>query len=369
MEVRQQTPGRRPFLLTAGLSVLLAWALVPAFCLAEVAALDEFKALGEEFDHLTTGFALTGEHSLLECGECHIGGVFEALPRECDVCHDNVIAAGMPANHIETTQPCDTCHTTQGFLATAVMDHSLISGVCASCHDGASATGQPPSHITTTSLCDACHSVNIWAPVPGANVNHEHTLGDCVSCHNGIDARGKSVTHIASTDICNSCHLATSGPNWPVDPYVDHAHVLGACSSCHDKPADHIPTQLECNACHVTAPDPWTDAAFNHDTVQGQSCAQSGCHDGASSAQGAPNDTIHANSTDVCGSCHTAGGNFASPVNVDHSQVILPCQTCHDGVTATGKDADHIETTEDCGNCHNTMNFADVIVNSSDNNI
>ena len=126
---------------------------VDANSTAEIATLDEFEALGERFDHLTTGYALIGEHSQLDCGECHIGGVFEALPRECEACHDNVIASGKPSMHVETTAPCDTCHTPSGFVTTAVMDHSIISGTCISCHDGIAAAGRPANHIATNDVC------------------------------------------------------------------------------------------------------------------------------------------------------------------------------------------------------------------------
>jgi hypothetical protein len=39
------------------------------------------------FDHLVTGFPLSGEHSLIDCEACHIGGVFEVLPTQCEACH------------------------------------------------------------------------------------------------------------------------------------------------------------------------------------------------------------------------------------------------------------------------------------------
>jgi hypothetical protein len=339
---------KRNFLLI-NLIVLCAWLSLPINSSAEIATLDEFKAFGEKFDHLTTGFALTGEHAKLDCGECHIGGVFEALPRECDACHDNVIAAGKPSNHVQTNQPCDVCHTTGAFLTTAIMDHSITSGNCMSCHDGVTATGKPPTHIATTDVCEACHTVNYWSPA--ISVDHEQVLGSCFDCHNNVVTAGKTPSHIPTSDVCEACHLATGDASWPRFT-VDHNHVQGACSFCHQLPNGHIPVQQECNACHQVAPAPWTDVtAFNHATVQGQSCTQSGCHDGVSST-GKPVDALHANVTDDCGACHSAGGAFRPALRVDHTQVIGACMTCHDGTIATGKDADHIDTTEDCSACH-----------------
>ena len=235
-------------------SILFLLLFLPFSSSAEFATLDEFQALGEKFDHLTTGYALTGEHSLLDCGECHIEGVFEALPKKCEDCHDNVIAAGMPSNHVETSAPCDTCHTTAGFIATAEMDHSIISGACVSCHDGVSETGKTADHLATSNLCEACHSTNIWTVV--RTFDHLQSLGSCVSCHNNVVESGKTADHMPATNTCDACHLHSTG--WQTVLLVDHGEVTGRCSFCHNgviapgKDADHEPTTEECNICHNT---------------------------------------------------------------------------------------------------------------------
>lgn len=248
------------------LTICFLWFPAVSIAAEDFATLDEFKALGERFDHLTTGYALTGEHNQLDCGECHIGGVFEALPRECEACHDNVIATGMPSLHVETSAPCDTCHTTSGFVSTASMDHSIVNGGCSSCHDGISATGKSPNHVATTSLCDACHTTNIWSPV--RFFDHEQSVGSCVTCHNNVIEAGKPATHMPTTDACVACHSYSATPPWDSEgSAVDHAQVLGRCSYCHDNviaigkesDPDHPVTNQECNACH-TAGGNWTDA-------------------------------------------------------------------------------------------------------------
>jgi len=347
-------PNIKSSLLPISLLLVFIGLVLPVESFAEIATLDEFKAFGEKFDHLTTGFALTGEHAKIDCGDCHIGGVFEALPRECDACHDDVIAVGKPSNHIQTTQPCDICHNTGAFPSVAEMDHSIATGSCISCHNGITAVGKSPTHILSSDNCEACHTVNAWSPTinsGGGTFDHSQVVGSCVDCHNNVIATGKSPSHIATTDVCEACHLATAGRSWP--PFlVDHDHVLGACSSCHQLPTGHIPVTQECNACHQVAPKPWTDVtAFDHAAVQGQSCIQSGCHDGTSYT-GKPADALHANVTNECGACHSAGGAFNPALRVDHAQVIGSCMTCHDGTTATGKGPDHVQTDLDCSACH-----------------
>ena len=88
---------------------------VTRFALADIVLQDfiepEANAV-EAFDHLTTGFPLTGDHDTLDCKQCHTTGFYEKLPSRCDYCHDNQSAQGMPAGHVRVTGPCDICHTT-----------------------------------------------------------------------------------------------------------------------------------------------------------------------------------------------------------------------------------------------------------------
>jgi len=225
-----------------------------------------------DFDHSVTGFVLDGQHSMLDCENCHVGGVFEELPRECSQCHDNVFATGTSSTHIPVVEPCDTCHTTLGFegsAMTTLMDHSVLSGqLCSSCHDNVTAIGKSPTHVPTVLDCGECHNINNWVV---SAFDHSTVVGQpCVSCHNGVKETGKNAQHIATTDACEACHLTSS---WVPTITVDHSQVMGVCSSCHDniiatgKPANHIPTTSECNACHSTLQ--WVPAAVDHSSFVG----------------------------------------------------------------------------------------------------
>ena len=197
-------------------------------------------------------------------------------------------------------------------------DHARVTGqACVSCHDGIHASGMHQFHIISTNLCNACHSTTTWNPV--VTVDHEQVLTTCGNCHNNIAATGKSRNHLSSTNECEACHLPDG--NWWIPLLrVDHTHVLGTCESCHNnflvsgKPPNHLETSQPCDVCHDVPPSAWSNLiAFNHESVQGQSCIQSGCHDGVA-ATGKPADTLHLNVTDNCGACHTAGGLFNPPV-------------------------------------------------------
>src|SRR6185369_10153034 len=63
----------------------LAWQLL---VLGFLLALGSTRAApGGDFDHLRTGFGLSGAHNVTRCENCHIGGIFKGTPRDCESCH------------------------------------------------------------------------------------------------------------------------------------------------------------------------------------------------------------------------------------------------------------------------------------------
>ena len=75
-------------ILFGGICAAPVWAAAPA-------------QLG--FDHLTTGFELTGSHRDVACESCHTGAVFKGTPRSCVACHatgTRVGAMGKTSSHI-----------------------------------------------------------------------------------------------------------------------------------------------------------------------------------------------------------------------------------------------------------------------------
>jgi hypothetical protein len=43
---------------------------------------------------------------------------------------------------------------------------------------------------------------------------------------------------------------------------------------------------------------------------------------------------------------------------VDHISVIGTCDSCHNGIIATGKPPDHIVTSDQCNECHTTETWS-----------
>ena len=244
-------------------------------------------------------------------------------------------------------------------------DHRRITGqTCVSCHDQASGTGKPANHLDSSNNCASCHSTLAWLPV--AQVDHSEVKGTCASCHNGTTAMGKSSKHVASANTCEICHTTIA---WTPARF-DHGTVAAhTCASCHDavhasgKPATHIPTSGECDTCHGTLA--WQPARLDH-TALTASCAT--CHNGAS-ATGMP--TTHMAMQRDCAQCHSypdwtvvrfthASVNYPG----DHSAALV-CTSCH--TTNTDKvPYPSAADTGSCGACHAKDFKVDLHVKSVD---
>jgi hypothetical protein len=277
---------------------MLTWLLLALTAMQSLQAGEEIS----DFDHFATGFPLTGGHRNVECGSCHLNGLFVGTPSACEICHNNVRADGKPPNHIRTNDKCDDCHTTTDWRH-ARFDHLDVSGNCSSCHNGAISTGKDPNHIASDYSCEFCHSTISWTRV--SRVDHSAVRGTCESCHNGVIATGRSPSHIAiNGQSCDECHNTTS---W-TSANFSHAGITDNCSSCHNG----------------------TTATGKH-------------------AQ-------HIQSSQVCESCHNVT-SWSPVVSVDHSQVIGTCNSCHNGTTATGMPSGHFATTQQCDSCHTTSGW------------
>ena len=213
------------------------------------------------FDHLTTGFPLTGAHAQANCESCHLSGVFRGTPTQCVSCH--TVGSGRaltakPANHFPTTAPCDECHRSTVTWAGARFSHAAIApGSCMRCHNGSIASGKPANHVMTTASCDMCHRTSAWVP---ASFNHTSvTPGTCANCHNGTQATGKPNGHFVTTRSCDACHTTSA---WT--PVLTYSHISPYYSTHR--------SGVRCADCHTTNSEviSWPYAAYKPD------CA--GCH-------------------------------------------------------------------------------------------
>jgi hypothetical protein len=264
-----------------------------------------------KFDHIQTGFNLTGAHILTRCESCHIQGVFKGTPRDCATCHmagNRMGATAKPAQHVPTTTPCESCHRTTGWIPASYSHAGVAPGACMTCHNGSMATGKPSGHVLTTSSCDSCHRTTAWVP---AGFNHMGVAaGTCTTCH-GVTATGKPNGHVVTTDSCDKCHRTTA---W-LPASFDHTGVVpGTCATCHNgttatgvgggnpsryplNSGQHVSTTLwpSCDSCHksttsftgasvhksvVVPPGSCTSCHYrsSHEGSGTKSCDSSGCH-------------------------------------------------------------------------------------------
>ena len=222
---------------------------VLALVLLAAAALSFAQIGTRNIDHVKTGFPLTGSHATQRCEACHINGMFKGTPKDCVGCH-SAGARGIssvavkPANHVPTTQACDTCHNTVSF-SNARVNHSMLApNSCLTCHNGTFASGKPANHVPTTASCQTCHRTIAW--IPAAGFDHSTVVaGTCATCHNGSRATGKPATHIPTTASCDTCHKTTG---WTPATFSHSGVAAGTCATCHNgtsatgKPANHLPT-------------------------------------------------------------------------------------------------------------------------------
>lgn len=254
-----------------------------------------------------------------------------------------------PANHVPTTDICDSCHLKDAWLP-VLMDHNQALGLCSGCHNGITISGMHAQHIPITTDCVDCHTTDGW--LAASVVDHTAIVGNCLNCHNGINASGKSVLHMPTSDVCEACH--NKFPTRWVPATMDHTQALGVCAGCHNgvlavgKGPNHSVTTDDCSTCHWLTT--WVIGSVDHTLFSG-TCFD--CHNG----WGASSKSItHMWTTNLCEACHTV--NVWAPVaKVDHMEVLGACVDCHNGVTASGKSANHIVSNNACETCHLTTRW------------
>ncbi len=327
-----------------------------------------------DFDHIKTGFALSGMHANARCESCHIAGVFKGTPKECASCHvsgtrlsrSNVVK---PSTHFATQLACESCHSAVTF-AGAKFDHQgVAANACASCHNGSTTAGKPSGHMQTQAACSTCHKTTAWLPASGMDHSGFTSATNCSSCHNGGTAAGKTATHLPTAVNCISCHDTSS---WkPTNWNHSQMPVANQCATCHSggfAPADgpsanHIPYKslsgvsiANCDSCHKGGYTSWNPGQFHANVQLSTQCAT--CHLSTSfGATARPATAIHSGQS-VCENCHKSTSTWSGS-KPDHSLFNsgTNCSGCHNGSAATGKSGTHMPTSLNCISCHTTTGW------------
>jgi hypothetical protein len=332
-----------------------------------------------KFDHSTTGFTLTGMHTVppRQCTDCHVNNNYSLNSTACVTCHLKDYQGTTNPNHVTANFPqgCDQCHNTSSWL-NATFNHNSTGFIL---------TG---NHTVPPRQCTDCH----------VNNNYNLTSTACVTCHqNDYTNALTPVNHIAAAfpTTCETCHdtiqwtdgtfnhtstgfqltgMHTVPPRLCTDCHVNNNYALNStlCYSCHQKDytgttnpahaAAGFPTT--CELCHDTTN--WTDSTFNHNNtafpltgshmVPPRVCTD--CH-------------VNNNYTTLpttCIGCHqTDYNNTTNPGHAAQPQFFpTTCQTCHNTTAWTGATFNHTQYTpfptshgnanNVCSTCHTNSN-------------
>jgi hypothetical protein len=374
------------------------------------------------FDHLTTGFELIGQHRDLPCESCHVNAIFKGTPTDCAACHGVgtlVRATAKPKNHILATDQCGACHTPVAWNPAFIVDHTQVRGNCSSCHNGTMAQGKGSTHVVTDLECDACHTTLTWA---GAMFNHAGVTSGCAACHDNVHAMGVTATHVpigTPATPCESCHSPTNYNTWKPgvinhpavsaltcaschetanfqgmrpstnttagdsrpNSTLDRIHpTTGDCIECHNtisfldptvkRPSNHIPTAAVCSQCHTSSTD-WSlySVTGTHQGVTG--CAI--CHGpGTGPFAGPPpsntitivgwpgSNHIPIGSADCGGSgCHTTANVNPGGFKIGAASTTAPT------LTVAGHSTIAAAGVAGCSNCHQTAPYLGMIASTS----
>jgi len=233
--------------------------------------------------------------------------------------------------------------------ATPHLGASGYGKTCVDCHGAGNAHHDAAAASVPT--CATCHNGSIAAAPTG----HAAYGTQCASCHTGMS--------IPSGD-CATCHVGskTSGA-----PQITSTNDLSCGdAACHAKIAKHSGTPISgaaCTTCHAAHYESLGACAtchadpqqFHHGTAKATLLAEcSGCHDGktASAKQ------AHASST--CATCHTGMAKPPVPAtchNCHDAQGFgtATCTACHSASGVIGKETIHATdpaATVACTTCH-----------------
>jgi hypothetical protein len=335
---------------------------------------------GATFDHSTTGFALTGAHSSLQCSQCHINGNYTltsantacvschltdyqgtnnpshaqaGFPQTCQQCHNTTTWGNGTFDHATTgwaltgahaTVACAQCHVNGNYSL------SSANTACASCHMNTFQTTTNPNHVAAgfPTDCSVCHSTASWAgatfnhattgfALTGAhaglqcaqchlNNNYNLTSTACVTCHLTNFQSTTNPNHITSgfPQTCDVCHNTTawipSSFNHNNTPFpLTGAHTTVACASCHvNNNYTTVPT--DCYSCHKATYDATTNP--NH-VAAGFPTTCATCHTTTAWTGATFNHTYfplnHGGANGVCATCHTNSNTYT----------VFQCTNCH----------------------------------------
>jgi hypothetical protein len=300
--------------------------------------------LNATFNHNSTGFPLTGNHTVppRQCSDCHVNNNYNITTTACVSCHQkDYNGATTPVNHIAAGFPttCETCHdavlwtdgkfnhASTGFPLTGAHtvpprlcadchvnnNYALNSVLCYSCHQKDYAATNNPAHAAAgfPTTCEVCHDTSVWTD---SRFNHNNTAFPLTG------------SHTVPPRQCSDCHVNNNYTTLPTTCIGCHkTDYNNTTNPGHSAQPQFFPTT--CQTCHNTTA--WTGATFNH-------------------TQYTQFSTNHGGAGNVCSTCHINSNNYA----------VFQCTGCHGGNNPNNFQHDkvpgYVYNSINCYQCHST---------------
>src|SRR5215469_8126233 len=191
------------------------------------------------FNHTTTGFQLTGAHTVPPrlCTDCHVNNNYSLNSTLCYSCHQKDYAG--------TTNPA---HTTAGFPTTCELCHDTTVWTDSTFNHNNTAFPLTGSHTAPPRQCTDCHVNNNYTTLPTT----------CVGCHQTDYNNTTNPGHMAQPQFfpttCQTCHTTTvwTGATFNHTQYtpfpITHGNANSVCSTCHTNSNDY--SVFQCTGCH-----------------------------------------------------------------------------------------------------------------------
>jgi hypothetical protein len=224
-----------------------------------------------KFDHSTTGFPLTGMHTVPPrlCTDCHINNNYTLNSTACVTCHLKDFQGTTNPNHVSAgfPQQCELCHDTTVWTD-STFDHSNTTFPL---------TG---SHMVPPRQCTDCHVNNNYTTLPIT----------CIGCHQTDYNNTTNPGHAAQAQFfpttCQSCHSTTNWLNASFNHTqytqfpTNHGNANNVCATCHLNSNDY--SVFQCTGCHGGN----NSNNFQHDHVSGYVYNSINCYQCHANGQG-----------------------------------------------------------------------------------
>ena len=223
------------------------------------------------FNHTTTGFQLTGAHTVppRQCSDCHLNNNYSLNSTLCYSCHQK--------DYSGTNNPA---HAAAGFPTTCELCHDTTVWTDSTFNHNNTAFPLTGSHTVPPRVCSDCHVNNNYTTLPTT----------CIGCHQTDYNNTANPGHAAQPQFfpttCQNCHNTTAWSNASFNhtqytPFpTSHGNAGNVCSTCHTNSNDY--SIFQCTGCHGGN----NAKNFQHDNVPGYVYNSINCYQCHQNGQG-----------------------------------------------------------------------------------